>query len=106
MDDDYATYMGDNIEQNDAPAPPTNHDDLPNNKNDENDCQSDIFYKWFRNGEAISKTNDSNFEIFCNGSIKIKHSSMATAIYRCLASTKYSEIGAILSKSSNVQAAG
>lgn len=100
-DDDYIPYtgntFGEDYEQNDEPIEEVKI------KNDE--CQSsEVLYQWLRNGQPIQ--NDSNFQIFCNGTIKITHSPLATAIYRCNATTRQPEIGAVLSKSSDVQAAG
>lgn len=69
-------------------------------------CQQDVQYQWQRNDKPITVKNTSFIKTFCNGTIKIMHSSMATAIYRCVASTKNSEVGAIISKAAHVKAAG
>lgn len=107
IEDDYLPYiMGDEAtlsEQNDETVKEI---DGSSKTNDDNACESEVLYQWFRNGHPIDKKNDTNFQFFCNGTIKITHSPMATAIYRCAASTRQPEIGTILSKSSNVQAAG
>lgn len=98
--------MGDEaalFEQNDEPVKII---DDSSKTNDDNGCKSEVLYQWLRNGQPIDKKNDSNFKFFCNGTIKITHSSMATAIYRCTARTRQPDIGIVLSKSSNVQAAG
>lgn len=107
IDDDYGPYiMGDEAalsEQNDEPIQEI---DDPSKTNYDNGCESEVLYQWLQNGQQIDKKNDSNFHFFCNGTIKISHSSIATAIYRCSARTRQPEIGIVLSKSSNVQAAG
>lgn len=71
-----------------------------------NVCQQEVQYQWLRNGQPINGTNPTFIETFCNGTIKITHSLMATAIYRCVASTTKSDIGAVVSRASNVRAAG
>lgn len=106
IEDDYLPYMGDEdalFEQNDEPIKEIHDSSMAN---DDNGCDSEVLYQWFRNDQPIDMKNDSNFQFFCNGTIKIIHSPMATAIYRCSARTTQPEIGTVLSKSSNVQAAG
>lgn len=107
IEDDYLPYMEEEvalIAQNDEPAKQI--DDSSKTNDDDNGCHSEVLYEWLRNGQPINKKNDSDFQMFCNGTIKITHSPKATAIYRCLANTRQPEIGTVLSKSSNVQAAG
>lgn len=69
-------------------------------------CQQEVQYQWIRNGKPINDPNNAFTQTFCNGTIKIIHSPMATATYRCVASTINPEIGAIVSKASHVKAAG
>lgn len=69
-------------------------------------CQQEVQYQWMRNGKPINDPNNSFTQTFCNGTIKIIHSTMATATYRCVASTTKPDIGAIVSKASHVKAAG
>lgn len=68
-------------------------------------CAQDVQYQWLRNDKPI-ESNSTSIQIFCNGTIQIKHSPMATAIYRCVASTTRPEVGAVISKASSVKAAG
>lgn len=68
-------------------------------------CAQDVQYQWLRNEKPI-ESNSTSIQIFCNGTIQIKHSPLATAIYRCVASTTRPEVGAVISKASNVKAAG
>lgn len=117
------TPVPDNDYENDAPMVLPDDDDFqlndapsdallrPNSGSNEaaapNQCSQDVQYQWLRNGEAINGDSESSFiQTFCNGSIKIKHSAMATGIYRCVASTTHSDDGAVVSKASHVQAAG
>lgn len=69
-------------------------------------CQQEVQYQWMRNGKPINDPNNSYTQIFCNGTIKIIHSTMATATYRCVASTTEPDIGAVVSKASHVKVAG
>lgn len=68
-------------------------------------AHQDVQYQWLRNDKPID-ANGSFIQTFCNGTIQIKHSSIATGIYRCVASTTKPDIGAVVSKASNVKAAG
>lgn len=68
-------------------------------------CAQDVQYQWLQNDKPI-ESNSTSIQIFCNGTIQIKHSPMATAIYRCVASTTRPEVGAVISKASSVKAAG
>lgn len=105
MEDSYAPYMEDNVDTFNEPQAEALHKTNDDDDDDRNECQSDVLYQWYRNDQPI-KRNDTNFQTFCNGTIKIVHSSWTTAIYRCMANTRETEIGAVLSKSSDVQAAG
>lgn len=69
-------------------------------------CSQDVQYQWLRNEHPIGDKTHAFIQTFCNGTIKIAHSAAATAIYRCVASTKKPEIGAVISKASHVKAAG
>lgn len=116
-DDDYENddpftneYLADDtdFEQNDSPT-----DDLSlqssgsNEAAAKNRCPQEIQYQWLRNGEPISGDSNSSFiQTFCNGTIKIKHTPMAAGTYRCVASTTQAGDGALISKASNVKAAG
>ncbi|XP_055300120.1 uncharacterized protein LOC129567349 [Sitodiplosis mosellana] len=68
-------------------------------------CQQEVQYQWLHNGRQIIDSNSSFTQIFCNGTIKIRHSTMATGTYRCVASTTKPEVGAVVSKASHVRAA-
>lgn len=103
-DDGNALFPSDrDFMQNDEPIPDVSQsiDDIETNS-----CQQEVQYQWLRNGQPINGTNATFTETFCNGTIKITHSPMATAIYRCVASTTKSDIGVVVSKASNVRAAG
>lgn len=70
-------------------------------------CPQEVQYQWLRDGQRISNATNTTFiQTFCNGTIKIKHSPLATAIYRCVAGTTKQDIGEVVSKASHVQAAG
>lgn len=92
-------------EQNDSPtgdwSQPTSNEAVTLNL-----CQQEVQYQWLQNEKPLNGANHSVVETFCNGTIKIKHSSAATGIYRCVANTTQSEVGAVVSKASNVRAAG
>lgn len=93
---------------NDAPSDALSRQNSGSNEAKvENQCSQDVQYQWQRDGKPIYADSESSvIQTFCNGTIKIKHSSMATGIYRCVASTTSSVDGAVISKASHVQAAG
>lgn len=86
--------------QNDAP------NDYSHQQSSENLCQQEVQYQWLRNDKPINDPNNLFTQTFCNGTIKIMHSTMATGTYRCVSSTTKPEVGAVVSKASHVKAAG
>lgn len=111
MDDDGALLIGDNIEeltsseQNDDSD--MHQDQNHSSKHDISPCQSDtVLYQWLHNDELINTNSSLIYQTFCNGTLKIAHSSAAIGMYRCIASTRKPDVGAVSSKSSNVQIAG
>lgn len=69
-------------------------------------CQQEVQYQWLYNDRPIIDSNATFTQTFCNGTIKIKHSTLASGTYRCVARTTKPEIGAVVSKASHVTAAG
>lgn len=104
--DDAYLPNDDDFLQNDEPI--DNSESLQNDHKEVTTrlCAQEVQYQWLRNGELINRENTSYIEVFCNGTIRIKHAPMATAEYRCVASTTKLDVGAVISKVSKVQTAG
>ncbi|XP_031623954.1 uncharacterized protein LOC116341177 [Contarinia nasturtii] len=88
--------------QNDEASDYSNHQE---ENTATNVCQQEVQYQWLRDDRPINDTLSSYIQTFCNGTIKIAHSTIATAIYRCVAKTTKPDIGAIISKASKVETA-
>lgn len=92
----------DDFQQSDSP-----NDDSAVSGNDFSaySCKQEVQYQWFHNGQAIA-VDSSIAQTFCNGTIKIKYSSSAEGVYRCLAETTQSEVGAVVSRAATVKLSG
>lgn len=69
-------------------------------------CKQEVQYRWFHNDEPIDAVDESITQTFCNGSIRIKYSAGVEGVYRCLAETTHSDVGAVVSKAATVKLAG
>lgn len=69
-------------------------------------CKQEVQYQWYHDGEQIDTMDESIAQTFCNGSIKIKYSTAAEGVYRCLAETTQADVGAVVSKAATVKLAG
>lgn len=93
--------------QNDEPISDASQQYVGNNEGTATHlCPQEVQYQWLRNDHPIGDKAQSFIQTFCNGTIKIAHSAVATGIYRCVASTTKPEIGAVISKASHVKVAG
>lgn len=66
--------------------------------------ESKFIYKWLRNGLPL--THRSDFDIFPNGTLKLKKPRSAEGIFRCVADGSKLGIGAVISTACNVKKAG
>lgn len=95
-EDDYQQSDGPNSVDSAAPS-----DDFS-----EYSCKQEVQYQWFRNGQPIDTVDNSMAETLCNGSIKIRYSTGAEGVYRCLAKTTQPDVGAVISRAATVKVAG
>lgn len=94
----------DDYQQSDGPN--SVDTEIPRNDYSAFACKQEVQYQWFHNDEPIDTMDDTITQTFCNGSIKINYSTAAEGVYRCLAETTQSDVGAVVSKAATVKLAG